>query len=117
MPAGHAPFALWNRSGNQLVRLLLASPLHSLVSGRLALITVTGRRTGREHTLPVAYKQDGARVSIPVMWPERKLWWRNLRGGAPVKLRLRGVDRTGQGQVQGEEDGELGVAVLLDPVG
>jgi F420H(2)-dependent quinone reductase len=115
MPAGHAPFALWNRSGNQAVRLLLGSPAHPLVSRRLTLITVTGRRTGREHTLPVAYRQDGERLTIPVLWPARKLWWRNLREGAPVRLRLRGAERTGQARAQGEEDGEVSVEVLLDP--
>lgn len=116
VPAGHAPFAVWNRSGNQLVRLLLSSPLRSLAGRQLALITVTGRRSGREHTLPVGYKQNGERVRIPVMWPERKLWWRNLADGAPVRLRLRGVDRTGQAQVQGDERSGLTVEVLLDPI-
>jgi hypothetical protein len=115
VPAGHAPFALWNRSGNQLVGLLLRSPLHRLVSRQLALITVTGRRTSREHTFPVNYKQDGERVTIPVLWPGRKLWWRNLSGGAPVRLRFRGAERTGHAQVRGDVGGEMSVEVLLDP--
>jgi len=114
MPAGHGPFAVWNRSGNQVVALLLRSPLHPLASRQLALITVTGRRTRREHTLPVGYKQDGERVTIPVLWPERKLWWRNLRDGAPVRLRLRGQERTGRAQAQVGDRGEMSVEVLLD---
>jgi hypothetical protein len=116
VPPGHAPFAVLNRTGNQVVRLLLRSPLHRVFSGRLALITVTGRRTGREHTLPVAYEQDGARVTIPVMWPERKLWWRNLRGGAPVRLRLRGEERTGHAQARGDQDAGVTVEVELGPM-
>jgi hypothetical protein len=115
VPAGHAPFALWNRSGNQVVVLLLRSPLHPLVSKRLTLITVTGRRTGREHTLPVAYQQRAEGLTIPVMWPERKLWWRNLRDGAPVVLRLRGADRTGQAHARVDDRGGVAVEVLLDP--
>ena len=114
MPAGHAPFALWNRSGNQVVALLLRSPVHSVASGRLALITVTGRRSGREHTLPVGYEQDGERLRIPVLWPQRKLWWRNLRDGAPVRLRLRGEARTGRAQAQVDDRGDVHVQVLLD---
>src|SRR5271169_1183835 len=94
-PAGHAPFALWNRSGNRLIVGLLGSPLHAPVSGRLLLITVTGRKSGREITLPVMYTREGDTLKIPVMWPERKLWWRNLRDGAPVRLRLRGRDIAG----------------------
>lgn len=115
MPAGHAPFALWNRSGNQVVVLLLRSSLHPLVSRRLTLITVTGRRTGREHTLPVAYQESADGLTIPVMWPERKLWWRNLRDGAPVRLRLRGADRTGQAHARVDDRGGVTVEVLLDP--
>ncbi len=113
MPTGHAPFALWNHSGNQVVRLLLRSPLHPLASRHLALITVTGRRTQREHTLPVSYTQDGERLAIPVLWPERKLWWRNLRDGAPVRLRLRGEDRTGHARAQGDEASGVNVEVVL----
>ena len=114
MPAGHAPFAIWNRSGNQGVALLLRTPLHPLVSRQLALITVTGRRTGREHTLPVGYKEDGGRITIPVLWPERKVWWRNLTDVAPVRLRLRGQERTGQGQAHVEDSGRVTVEVVLD---
>lgn len=113
-PAGHAPFALWNRSGNRAVASLLRSPLHGLLSRRLALITVTGRRSGREITLPVMYEQDGERLSIPVMWPQRKLWWRNLRDGATVRVRLRGRERTGHASLRGDERTELGVIVELD---
>jgi F420H(2)-dependent quinone reductase len=115
VPAGHAPFALWNRSGNRAVALLLRSPFHRLVSRQLTLITVTGRRSGRQHTLPVAYSESEQRLAIPVMWPERKLWWRNLRDGAPVRLRLRGVERTGQAHARVDEDGGVRVEVLLDP--
>ncbi len=61
MPDGHLPFTLWNHSGNRLVALLLRSPAHPLLSRQLALITVTGRRTGREHTLPIGYKREGNR--------------------------------------------------------
>jgi hypothetical protein len=116
MPAGHAPFALWNRSGNRAVVLLLRSRLHPLVSRQLTLITVTGRRSGREHTLPVAYSRSEQRLTIPVMWPDRKLWWRNLRDGAPVRLRLRGAERTGQARAHVEDDGGVHVEVLLDPL-
>jgi hypothetical protein len=116
VPSGHVPFAVLNRTGNQIIRLLLRSPLHPVVSRQLALITVTGRRTGRTHTFPVGYKREGDRVTIPVMWPERKLWWRNLRGGAPVRVRLRGTNRTGHAEAHGNVDSGVNVEVRLDPV-
>jgi hypothetical protein len=110
---GHAPFAVWNRSGNRLIAVLLRSPLHGMLSSRLALITVTGRRSGVEHTLPIMYEREGSTVTIPVMWPERKLWWRNLRGGAPVRLRLRGEDLPGRAEVHVLESGATTVKVEL----
>ena len=114
VPDGHAPFALWNRSGNRAVVLLLRSPLHPLVSRRLMLITVTGRRTGREHTLPVAFQESGEHLTVPVLWPQRKLWWRNLRDGAPVRLRLRGANRTGQARAIVDDEGGVTVEVRAD---
>ena len=115
-PAGHAPFAVFNRVGNPAVRLLLRSPLHGLASRQLALITVTGRRSGRSFTIPVGYRRDGDVVTVPVGWPERKLWWRNLRGeGAPVQLRLRGVERTGHAVARGDEASGVSVEVRLEP--
>ena len=114
MPSGHAPFAVLNRTGNRVLKLLLRSPLHRVASGQLALITVTGRRTGREHTFPVGYAREGDVVTVAVLWPERKVWWRNLRGeGAPVRLRLRGEDRAGHAQVLGDERSGVSVEVQL----
>jgi hypothetical protein len=112
-PEGHAPFALFNRTGNRVVSGLVRTPvLHRLVSGRIALITVTGRRSGRRFTFPVFYTQDGDRVTIEVGWPERKVWWRNLRDGGEVSMRLRGVQRTGHARAHG--DARTGVTVRVD---
>jgi deazaflavin-dependent oxidoreductase (nitroreductase family) len=116
MPSGHAPFAVVNRTGNVLIGALLRSPLHGLASGGLALISVTGRRTGRTYTFPVGYRQDGDRVTIVVGWPERKRWWRNLRDGGRVGLRLCGVERAGHARVQGNERDGVTVEVALDPL-
>jgi hypothetical protein len=113
-PKGHAPFAILNRTANRSVALLLRSPLHRLVSGRLALLTVTGRRTGKRHTLPVMYTREGSRLTVPVMWPERKLWWRNLRGGAEVEVRVRGGDLHGRGEAHVAPSGETVVGIELD---
>ena len=114
MVAGHTPFALWNRTGNRAVALLLRSPLHPLMSRHVALLTVTGRRSGREYTFPVGYQRAADRVTIPVGWPARKLWWRNLRGGARVRLRLGSEHRSGLADVRGDEHSGITVVVQLD---
>ena len=115
MPKGHAPFAVFNRVGNPGIRLLLNSPLHRPLSGQLALITVTGRRSGRTFTIPVGYRRTGNAVKIGVGWPERKRWWRNLRGeGATVRMRIRGRDYSGHAVARGDEQRGVTVEVALD---
>jgi hypothetical protein len=93
---GRAPFLVMNRTVNPALGAILHSPLHALASGRLALITYTGRRSGQQHTIPVLYRDQGAEVTIPVGWPERKVWWRNLTGeGGAVRLIVRGRELRG----------------------
>jgi hypothetical protein len=107
-----AGFKLFNRTVNPLVRAILRSPAHPVLSHRLALITVAGRRSGRRITIPVGYRRKGDAVEIRVGWPERKSWWRNLRGtGHQVGLLVRGRELTGPATV--EEDAENGVTVHI----
>jgi hypothetical protein len=114
MADSHTPFVVVNKAINPCVRALLRSPAHGLASGHLALITITGRRSGRTYTFPVGYERDGDDVTIGIDWPERKRWWRNLREPAPVELRLAGVRRTGVAQAHGDEQTGVRVEVRLD---
>jgi deazaflavin-dependent oxidoreductase (nitroreductase family) len=61
------------------------------------LITVAGRRSGQLYTTPVNYVEDGATL-IAISSPSRT-WWKNLRGGAPVRVLLRGRRLAGTGRV------------------
>lgn len=112
----HAPLAVVNRTVNPLVGLVLRSPAHRLLSGSLLLLTVTGRRSGRSFTFPVGYAQRGDRLTVTAAWPERKRWWRNLRGGAPVTVLLRGTRRTGTATAHGGERDGVVVEIDLDPL-
>jgi F420H(2)-dependent quinone reductase len=112
MPKGHTLLALNNHTGNRVVKAILSSPAHRMLSDRLIVLTVTGRRTGKQRTFPVAYRQEGDKLFLHVDWPERKVWWKNLIGGAPVTVRLRGQVRHGRGVTRG--DVESGVFVDVD---
>ncbi len=79
-----------NQIANPIVRMILNSSLHRWMSATLLLITYRGRKTGKEYTLPVQYVRDGECIYIVPGMPERKTWWRNLRGGQPVRLRIAG---------------------------
>ena len=82
---------------NPMMALLLRSPLHFVVSGSLLLITFIGKRTGRSFTTPLRYVRDGATVRC--FSSRNTRWWRNLAGGAEVKLRIRGADGRYQANV------------------
>lgn len=75
---------------NRTLAAVLRSPLSGLVDASLMLVTLRGRRTGREVTLPVQYAVGDDALWIWPGHPQTKTWWRNLRVAAPVRLRLRG---------------------------
>jgi deazaflavin-dependent oxidoreductase (nitroreductase family) len=98
------PPVVFERLVNPLMTMLLRSPLHFLVSDPLLLVTFTGRKSGREHTTPVGYEQrDGA---LYVTTQTDRVWWRNLRGGAEVTVRLGGERRRGRAEAI-EDDGAV----------
>lgn len=75
---------------NPIVRFLLRSPAHGLLSKSVMLITVTGRKTGKRYAIPVRYLRNEGGI-----WAFTSLetkWWKNLIGGAPVSLRVEGKD-------------------------
>jgi len=76
---------------NPLMSLVLRSPLHGLLSGSVMLITFTGRNSGRVFTTPVRYVRVGDQVRCYTSAENQ--WWRNMRGGADVVLRIGGEDR------------------------
>ena len=80
---------------NAIMAGLLRSPLHRVLSGSFMLVRVTGRKTGRMITTPVNYVRDGQ--VLWVMSLQRRKWWRNLAGGAPVKVLVAGRELKARG--------------------
>lgn len=76
---------------NSAMKFVLRSPVHSMISKSILLITFTGRVSGKTYTTPVSYSQDGDQVTIFT----HANWWKNLRGGAPVTLCIRGRELQG----------------------
>ncbi len=88
-PPPQRPPVLLFKILNPVMRVLLRSPLQGLVSDRLMLMKVTGRKTGRRYSIPVGY----ARVGDTLYSGTDGRWARNLRGGAPVEVMLKGERR------------------------
>ena len=77
---------------NKAIIWMLRSPLHALVGKDMMLITVSGRKTGKQYTIPVSYARDGDLVICSA--DRSRGWWKNVRSGDTVTLQLDGTKRT-----------------------
>ncbi len=95
------------RCVNPVIKALLRSPLHRLLSKKLMLLTVTGQKTGRTYTVPVGRHQspDGTFVLSA-----GGNWRHNLRGGADVTVTLDGRERAAHAVL--EDDPERAAETL-----
>ena len=86
-PAPDAVFAVVN----PLMKAILRSPLHGLVSGSLLTLEFTGRKSGDTYRTPVGYTRFGDTLYLFTHSP----WWHNFEEPAEVVVRLEGERRTG----------------------
>jgi deazaflavin-dependent oxidoreductase (nitroreductase family) len=93
---------------NKIMKFVLRSPVHGLVSKTVLLITFTGRKSGKTYSTPVSYSQHDDQVYIF----SHAAWWKNLRSGTPVKLRIRGRDLQGRAEQPVAEDKQVVAAGL-----
>jgi hypothetical protein len=95
---------LRSRLHDSWMRVVLASPGHRLHSADTLVLEVSGRQSGRRYRLPVSYVEDQGQLLVFVDEADSKRWWRNLRGGAPVRMLLRGRWCLGYAEVAWEAD-------------
>jgi deazaflavin-dependent oxidoreductase (nitroreductase family) len=86
------------------------------MSKSVLLITYTGRKSGKTFTTPVQYLESNQEIWIMVGFPEKKQWWRNLQGGAPVKLCLHGKWVSGQADLLIGENNRTGIVHGLETI-
>jgi deazaflavin-dependent oxidoreductase (nitroreductase family) len=96
LPAGQAKTLAAQNLANRIVRGLLRTPLLNRAAGsRLVTLYVTGRKSGRRYTIPVAYTRHDGDLMIGTPFG----WGRNLRTGEPLTIRLKGRLRQADVQV------------------
>ena len=89
---------------NKFMIWILRSPLHGMLDKSTLLVTVSGRKSGRQISTPVNYVRSGD--TLWVTSTRQRTWWRNLRGGASLSVRLGGAERRAVGEVF-ESDSEV----------
>lgn len=72
---------------NFLVKPLLRSPFHWLLSSSVALIRFTGRKSGKTFETPVAFTKFGDEFLICLTETRNRQWWRNYREPWPMSLK------------------------------
>lgn len=71
---------------NVPMRVLLGLPFPTPLSGRLMLISFTGRKTGKAYRQPMSYVRQGKTL----LTPGGGNWKWNLKDSQPVRIHLRG---------------------------
>ena len=75
------------------------------------LLRFRGRRSGTWYTTPVGYAREGDVVVI--VTSPAYTWWRNVRGGADVDVRVGGAWRQARARIVGPDDPDYAETVAL----
>jgi deazaflavin-dependent oxidoreductase (nitroreductase family) len=98
---------------NPMMRWLLRSRWHGSVSNLYVLLSVTGRKSGKVYHVPVQYAQEGN--TLVILTSAEYVWWRNLQGGAPVQVYLRGKQYDAQAEASRQAEAVVQVAQQVYP--
>jgi hypothetical protein len=100
---------------NVPMRFMLGLPFPTPLGGRLMLVFLTGRKTGKRYRQPVSYVRDGEAL----LSPGGGNWKLNLSERKPVRIRLRGRDVMARPEIiadPAEVERLLGVMTASSPV-
>ena len=101
-PAGQARVMSTQKVANAIVSTLLRTPgVSSGIGKRLVIINVTGRKTGKKYSVPVAYTRHEGILLVGTPFA----WARNMRTGEPVEIILQGKRRQADVEVIRDEEG------------
>lgn len=89
--------AMSSSIGNLFMKAIINSPLHPLLGEHFAVVTVVGRKTGKQYSTPINVTKDGTTFTATSL--RNRTWWRNLRGGLSATLRTSGKQFSVSGEV------------------
>ena len=86
---------------NLIVRVILQSPLHGLLSRSMMLVRVKGRKTGKALAIPLRYIEEQGTIRCSTT--KETQWWKNVRANPNVILRIRGEEASYHASVLTDE--------------
>jgi deazaflavin-dependent oxidoreductase (nitroreductase family) len=102
-------------ASNPFIKAILGSRFAGPMAKALMLLRFTGRKSGKVYTTPVGYVREGD--SVVVVTSPTYTWWKNIREGADVEVRLEGVWRKARARVLPPDDPEFDRAVSIQVEG
>jgi hypothetical protein len=99
---------------NPVMRGLLNSPAHGLLSHNIGILHFTGRKSGRKLSTPLSYTREGNLVRL--LSSQNTRWWHNFRNSnADVRMEIAGELHTGTAALLEGDSPELreGVRAFL----
>lgn len=100
---------------NATMKLLLRTPFLQNVLGKyLALLSFTGRRSGKRYTIPIGFRQTGDFVLL--LTKRTFNWWQNFEDEPHVQLRIAGrtLNGTARARIATGDDLDEVVAYLSE---
>ncbi|MDA0958461.1 MAG: hypothetical protein O2936_11515 [Proteobacteria bacterium] len=86
---------------NPLVIGLLRSRVHGLLSFQLMVLDITGRRTGKQYSLPVSFAADGKELVCLTL--ASNIWWKNFIDRPKLTIWYRGRQHSAEASVESQD--------------
>lgn len=91
---------------NSMMKWALTTPgLQGMIGQGVALLSFTGRKTGKHYTIPVSYQREDDIVTV--ITKRQRRWWHNFETPLEVELRLAGHNYAGKGEARSSDDETL----------
>jgi hypothetical protein len=91
---------------NSMMKWALTTPgFQGMVGQGVALLSFTGRKTGKRYTIPVSYDREGDTVTV--ITKRMRKWWHNFETPIEVELRLAGETFVGKAEIETDDTGVL----------
>ena len=91
---------------NSMMKWALATPgLQGMIGQGVALLSFTGRKTGKHYTIPVSYYREGDIVTV--ITKRQRKWWHNFETPLEVELRLAGHTYAGKAETRSSDEDTL----------